>query len=325
MAAYRPVAAHDLTTAANGELQVGATGGYVPTVKAIRQVKLHQLPDAKPSSLYYEFILHQGVTAGAVAGDTWADLTASALQYIADRLARAKNDPVCDPALDEPYRPAPDGDQLAAARSAFGRCAHDAAQAGLRAAAARPLGCGAACSASTASRATTRSSRCLLAAGRTAARSARAWWRTRSSVAPRRGASVPGDRDLSSLTPHLDELAAFVAELEQRGFQRVGDVSWRGPRPTQLDGIADGDHMTITFREGWPYRPPQVKVPGIESWHADRDNLCLAHAGNRGAAIDAPTPLSVLRLDRHRARRPTPCRDVRYCNLCRQPFEGFKS
>lgn len=96
-----------------------------------------------------------------------------------------------------------------------------------------------------------------------------------------RGASVTTDEaDLSPLTPHPTELACFIAELERRGFSHDEHATWRGPRPEVLNGIADADHMTIIIRDGWPYRPPLTRVPGIDSWHADRDNLCLWQAGD---------------------------------------------
>lgn len=124
-----PMRLNDLTTTANGRLLVASTGGYVPTVKAIKQMKSFRLPDSKPSSLYYEFILHEGVTSGEVTGDSWADLTASAARYVADRLGSATSDPVCDPALGQPYEPLPSTQETRDAQDGFRRCADDAASA----------------------------------------------------------------------------------------------------------------------------------------------------------------------------------------------------
>lgn len=42
--------------------------------------------------------------------------------------------------------------------------------------------------------------------------------------------------------------------------------------------------MEITIRDGWPYLPPQLKVEGIKSWHANRDHLCLWQEGDNTKA-----------------------------------------
>lgn len=82
------------------------------------------------------------------------------------------------------------------------------------------------------------------------------------------------------LTLHPDHLAQFIDDLETNGFERTGPRTWQGPRPDALDDIAASEEMAIVLRNGWPYRPPQIKVEGIDSWHADRDNLCLWQDGD---------------------------------------------
>lgn len=113
----------------NQRLAVHGRGAYVPAVRAIKQIKTHHLSGAKPSSLYYEFLLHEGFAGGRITGSSWADLVASALAFIAQRLATAGSDPVRDPVLREPYSPAPSATELAAARAVF----EDAAQRARRA------------------------------------------------------------------------------------------------------------------------------------------------------------------------------------------------
>lgn len=108
-----PVELTRSTQALNQRHLIGGRGAYVPTVKAVKQVKSYWLAGTKPSALYYEFILHEGFTANKIVGSTWAELTASALDYIARRLSRAAHDPVCDPILAEAYLPEPDHNQLA--------------------------------------------------------------------------------------------------------------------------------------------------------------------------------------------------------------------
>ena len=80
-----PEAVTEASAARNADPLIGGQGGFVPTVKAIKQMKTHHLPDRKPARLFYEFILHEGFGRGAVAGPAWADLTASALAYVAAR------------------------------------------------------------------------------------------------------------------------------------------------------------------------------------------------------------------------------------------------
>lgn len=102
-----PVALNDLTATRNRDPQIGGVGAFVRMVKEIKQIKAAHLRDLKPSALFYEFILHEGFESGDIGGESWADMTSNALSYIADRLQTIETDPVCDPALHEPYRPMP--------------------------------------------------------------------------------------------------------------------------------------------------------------------------------------------------------------------------
>lgn len=114
-----PVKLTELTTERNRHPQIGGVGAFVRAVKTFKQIKAHHLPDTKPSSLYYEFILHEGFGAGRVVGDSWADVTASALSYVAGRLGTVRTHPVCDPVLRKEYRPAPQPADLRTASSKF--------------------------------------------------------------------------------------------------------------------------------------------------------------------------------------------------------------
>jgi hypothetical protein len=122
-----PVSLTELTRKRNRSPRIGGAGAYVRTVKAVKQVKVHHLLDAKPSSLYYEFILYEGFASGAITGETWADITASALRYIASRLSTVGTDPVCDPVLQQPYMPEPSASDIEAARAVFDEQARRAA------------------------------------------------------------------------------------------------------------------------------------------------------------------------------------------------------
>lgn len=110
-----PLALNDETTKRNGELLIGGRGAFVPLVKHLRQIRTAHLSGVKPSSLLYEFALHEGVTSGRVAGDSWADLTKAAIDYVWERLTELDSDPVLDPVLREPYSPSPSAGDLATA------------------------------------------------------------------------------------------------------------------------------------------------------------------------------------------------------------------
>lgn len=124
-----PVALNDETRQRNREPEIAGHGAFVPTVKALKQVKTHHLADVKPSFLFYEFMLHEGFARGEIEGETWADITSSALSYVSGRLGTALAQPVCDPVLGQPYAPTPDSAALAASRSVFDSLAGKAAYA----------------------------------------------------------------------------------------------------------------------------------------------------------------------------------------------------
>lgn len=114
-----PVQLTDETWIRNREPRIASAGAFVRTVKAIRQIKAHYLANSKPSSLYFELVLHEGFTNGSIDGDSWADINASALSYVATRLTTVGNSAICDPILGEPYRPIPSASDVAAARTVF--------------------------------------------------------------------------------------------------------------------------------------------------------------------------------------------------------------
>ena len=114
-----PVALTELAQQLNQAPMVGGIGALVRVVKTIKQVKEHHLSGLKPSGLYYEFILHEGFGSGNISGDTWAEVTASALEYLASRLGTAAWDPICDPVLGARYEPQPSPDMLGHAQSKF--------------------------------------------------------------------------------------------------------------------------------------------------------------------------------------------------------------
>jgi hypothetical protein len=116
----------DLTQRLNGEISIGGQGAYVPTVKAVRQIRRAHLSDAKPGGLYLELLVHEGFTLGQIKAESWAEITASTLRCLADRLLTVGVTPLCDPALEQPYNPQPDPGAIAHAAAVFARLASDA-------------------------------------------------------------------------------------------------------------------------------------------------------------------------------------------------------
>lgn len=124
-----PVELTRLTQVRNRAPRIDGAGAYVRTVKAIKQVKTHHLPDTKPSALFYEFILHEGFADGSITGASWADITASALAYISARLHAIDDRPACDPVLKKEYQPAPPIEDITASVAAFDDVARTAQRA----------------------------------------------------------------------------------------------------------------------------------------------------------------------------------------------------
>lgn len=84
------------------------------------------------------------------------------------------------------------------------------------------------------------------------------------------------------VTLDLKRLGDFVDELLAAGFRAVGTDGriFVGPVPYSLGKFTGADEMTIVVADAWPYRQPQVIVPGIEWWHAAHDMPCLWQAGD---------------------------------------------
>ena len=124
-----PLALNERTSVLNGEIFVGGRGAFVPLVKHMRQIRSAHLSEVKPASLFYEFALHTGVTNEAVAGESWADLTKSAIDYIYGRLVNLADDPVLDPILGQPYLPSPSAADVSVATDKWRDIARHASRA----------------------------------------------------------------------------------------------------------------------------------------------------------------------------------------------------
>ena len=121
-----PVALTERTRMRNRAPQIAGVGAFVRTVKALKQVKGTHLAEIKPSFLFYEFMLHEGFEAGEIAGDSWADITACALAYVAARLQETDSRQVCDPVLEQPYNPPPPPADVGRAADVFQQLARRA-------------------------------------------------------------------------------------------------------------------------------------------------------------------------------------------------------
>lgn len=114
-----------LTVAQNRFPTVAEQGAYVPTVKLVRQIRRHNLGDAKPGGLYFELLTYWSFESG-ITGDSHAQILSSVLGEISALLGRGV---VTDPVLGTSYSPAPEAADLEAARLRFTEIAREAEQA----------------------------------------------------------------------------------------------------------------------------------------------------------------------------------------------------
>lgn len=119
----------DLTQELNKRVSINGQGAYVPTVKVVRQVRRHHLGKARPGGFFFELIVFEAFSLGKVQGDTWAEVVASTLRYVADRLSTVAISPVCDPALATPFAPTPDPSDIGRAHQTFTSLALEAERA----------------------------------------------------------------------------------------------------------------------------------------------------------------------------------------------------
>ncbi|MBI3747939.1 MAG: nucleotidyltransferase [Chloroflexi bacterium] len=100
---------------------------YLRTVRLIKQMRdTHVGPGEKPGGLYFELLTYWAFRDGAVA-DSYAELLVPVLDSITMRLSSGVT--VTEPAMDQPYAPAPDPAALTKAAIVFGRLAADARRA----------------------------------------------------------------------------------------------------------------------------------------------------------------------------------------------------
>lgn len=116
-----------LTEERNEALKIGGRGAYVPTVKMLRQSRREHLGDAKPGGFYFEVMAYWVFKADGISGGSFAEVLAATLRAVHRRLA--SGDELVNPVLDQPFAPAPEPHERAAAAAAFDRLASDAERA----------------------------------------------------------------------------------------------------------------------------------------------------------------------------------------------------
>ncbi len=102
-----------------------------------------------------------------------------------------------------------------------------------------------------------------------------------------------------------------------------------------VDGVGT---VTVRFRYDPPWTPERITPEGHEALRSfgiappvGRPELPVlptagSFSGPTAAAAPRPCPYcDSTNTDRDGLFGPTPCRDVRYCRDCQQPFEAFKS
>jgi hypothetical protein len=112
-----PESLTQLTEDLNKLLLVDGHGGYVPTVKLVRQVRCHHRGDDKPGGFYFELMTYWAFKNGDVRGNTFAEILGSTLDSIAEQLRGGLE--LLDPVLGTAYRPTPEPDARAAAADIF--------------------------------------------------------------------------------------------------------------------------------------------------------------------------------------------------------------
>ena len=84
---------------------------------------------------------------------------------------------------------------------------------------------------------------------------------------------------------YSERLRAFMEELAQAGFEPVAGSDrlwWRGPVHPAFCALTDATGMDIVIRPGWPFRPPDLFVKGINTNHSTLNGLvCLWRDGDR--------------------------------------------
>ena len=108
---------------------VGSRDAYKPVVKLMRQTRRAHLGDRRPGGLLIEFATYEAWSKGLVKGGEWETLFGQTLRRVAERLAAAHYEPICDPAIGTPVEPAVEPASLFYAADRFSKLAEMADEA----------------------------------------------------------------------------------------------------------------------------------------------------------------------------------------------------
>ena len=83
---------------------------------------------------------------------------------------------------------------------------------------------------------------------------------------------------------HLESLEQFTSELASAGFREVAESDpsrWTGKIHRAFEPLTDAKTMDILIRPGWPFRPPDLIVQGLNTNHSMRSGLvCMWREGD---------------------------------------------
>ena len=83
---------------------------------------------------------------------------------------------------------------------------------------------------------------------------------------------------------HVESLEQFTSELASAGFRQVTDSDpsrWSGEIHPAFAPLTDARTMDILIRPGWPFRPPDLIVQGLDTNHSMRSGLvCMWREGD---------------------------------------------
>ena len=83
---------------------------------------------------------------------------------------------------------------------------------------------------------------------------------------------------------HLESLGEFTSELASAGFRQDTDSDpsrWTGKIHPAFEPLTDAKTMDILIRPGWPFRPPDLIVEGLNTNHSMRSGLvCMWREGD---------------------------------------------
>ena len=83
---------------------------------------------------------------------------------------------------------------------------------------------------------------------------------------------------------HLESLEQFTSELASAGFRETTDSDpsrWTGEIHPAFEPLTDAKTMDILIRPGWPFRPPDLIVQGLNTNHSMRSGLvCMWREGD---------------------------------------------